>query len=67
MSFSDMQKYGKTERELEEEEEKNINLEVKSVRRQCNTGKKKQTSNQNTLRFPKKQETALLLEEAFFC
>lgn len=36
-----MQKYGKTERELEEEEEKNINLEVKSVRRQCNTGEKK--------------------------
>lgn len=66
MSFSDMQKYGKTERELEEEEEKNINLEVKSVRRQCNTGEKK-TSNQNTLRFPKKQETALLLEEVFFC
>lgn len=36
-----MQKYGKTERELEEEEEKNINLEVKGVRRQCNTGEKK--------------------------
>lgn len=62
-----MQKYGKTERELEEEEEKNINLEVKGVRRQCNTGEKKQTSNQNTLRFPKKQETALPLEAAFFC